>query len=468
MITYLLKRYLHKSILLQRILGLFLTFKVKPANCEEDRVIFTKTPFAKKEFTFDLKLVVSDKIKGNARIIRLIDFKNNEIYQWKTKCPPLNKCIRSLYRNISPYKARYFDVGAFFYGIKKEHSAHMNITGTYICVTCGFYIQIIDVLGIKSRIFPGNYLDQVWMYCDTSSFSSDGQYCYTVRWTLEDQIGIIDNHCTDINCQILKVKLDNLEYEVLGNVKYTDCIHQICCSPDEKHLVITSFKQDLYLPYPRQSIYLNPKGYQKSHEKGIKPGKILTFDIMTKEYWYTSIPNPVPAHIEFDPKLPNVFYLSTHNMKTYQSTLFLEGNGAIYKLRIDQYATYITGCYQDGEFYRITQPEVFEYDKKTYIAVTNTPDKLDIIDCEKMDLKKRIIVSKSPGLNFSRLGSALAPESKNIYFSSNASEHGRYILLGSYGGFKLYDMDTEQLIDLKSILPQNTTLGLGHPRKKGS
>ncbi|MCL2050359.1 MAG: hypothetical protein FWG91_01310 [Lachnospiraceae bacterium] len=467
-LSHLLKRALHKSSFFQYSLGLALStaeslFKKVKNGVEYKRILFRN----QLEQIVNLQLVVSypnNNFNFNARSINLIDFKNCIVHQYNFDCPPIKDSVTHYYKQ----EGRSLDIGSFFMGIKKEHSVHMRKDQNYICLNCGYYIQIVNTQNLLCSIVPANYLSEIWMYCDTGAYSPDDRYWYSVRWKLTHTFEMINGEQQYIPCEIIKVELETLKIAVVNTIHYKDNVHQITCSPDERYLVITSFKQNLYIDYPKESIYTNPKGYRKSHEKGIIPDEIVTLDLKTGHYWYTQIPTPVPAHVEFDLINNRRIYLSTHNMKTYQSNIFLEGNAAIYRLDIKDGETIISGCYTGSDVYRITQPDLFLRNGKVMISTANTPDKLDIIDAETMSLYERIIVTPNiKPLNFSKYGSALAPNKPNVYLSSTPSSDGRYVIVGAREGFKLYDMDAKELTTITERLPENMVLGYGHPRQLG-
>lgn len=467
-LNYLLKRILHNNRSFQYGLALTLSAgesllrKPKP-YVEHKKILFRR----QLDQPINLQLVVSytnHKFNFNARSVNLIDFQKCIVHQYNLDCPSIKDSIAKYYQQAG----RALDIGAFFMGIKKEHSVHMRKDRQYICVNCGYYIQIIYTPNKTCHIVPDDFLSEMWMYCDTGSYSPDGRYWYSVRWRINYAFEMIDHKHHYIPCEIIKVDLENTEIIVIDTIQYKDNVHQITCSPDERYLVITSFKQNLYVNYPKESIYVNPEGYRKSHKKGIIPDEIVTYDLQTSDYWYTPIPTPVPAHVEFDPLDIYRIYLSTHNMKTYQSNIFLEGNGAIYRLDIKDQQTIITGCYTGLDVYRITQPDLFIRKGKVMICTTNTPDKLDIIDAKTMSLYQHVVVTPNiKPLDFSKLGSALAPSTPNIYFSSTPSNDGRYVVIGAGEGFKVYDIDTRTLTSLNENLPDNIVLGHGHPRRLG-
>ena len=194
----------------------------------------------------------------------------------------------------------------------------------------------------------------------------------------------------------------------------------------------------------------------------------MTIDTHTGKHWRVPVPVPVSAHLEFDLLDPSVFYVSSHNISiNYQPNVILEGPGAIIKMRIEEGRTRIVGLYQ-GDLLRATQHVPFLYHGRMMIAVTNTPNKLDLCDGATMQLWRREELFPHDPLDFSRTGSCVIPMPTKAFFSVNPSTDGRFIVLESSESFHIYSTDEARFLDcaVSRQLPPGAG-GKGHTRIVG-
>jgi hypothetical protein len=200
----------------------------------------------------------------------------------------------------------------------------------------------------------------------------------------------------------------------------------------------------------------------------MKREKLVTVDLELVRHWRTDIPVPVPAHLEFDPVDPSLFYVSTHHFCPTESDLILEGPASLLKMRIGDGETLIEGEYSDDQFFRMTQHVPFLYQGRVLVAVTNFPNKLDLIDAESMSLWRRIELFPTPPLDLSRTGNVACPTYPGICLSMNPSKDGKYVVLQSSRDFLVYSVEEDRL--LAATVPQYLPEGMkpvGHTRLAG-
>jgi hypothetical protein len=402
----------------------------------------------------------------------IVDFAQRRIDRWFT--PPIEvgeakACLRAQVRPEDfPGNADFF--------IKEMLSTHVLQVSPQglLFVNRGNFLNgssftIIDTRcgeAVLIREEPG---EEPYFYTCTGGFTPDYQRWYFMRWPLSDSIALLNGEAQTAHCQIGAVELNAGEVHVVGEIENDDRIHQVTPSPDGRYLVFTSFKSDLRVRYPRATWEEDPLGYRRSHEAGIIPKDVVTLDLQTGEYWRTAVPVPVSAHLEFDLLDPAVFYVSGHNFSiNHQPDVIVEGPGAIIKMRIEAGQTPVIGMYHPRDLFRVSQHVPFLYEGRTLIAVTNTPNKLDLLDGASMRLWRREELFAHAPLDFSRTGSCISPMPDKAFFSINPSKDGRFIVLESSESFHIYSVDEACFLDaaVPRGLPPGAK-GTGHTRIVG-
>jgi hypothetical protein len=396
----------------------------------------------------------------------IVDFGDKNIKSWNVPLPPSRKANALFKAHIKRYQPAYLRLRLPFMGAGIPHCAHVSKAG-YICASNGFYNHVINTRLDQARAFPEDYLTATPMhYSKQGNFSSDGLYWYFVRWPLVGWADMIDGKADTVPCQVGRIFLPELREEVLLDIDYQEETHEIACSPDDRHAVFCTFKQELCLPYPRASFFSSRHGYKLSHEAGMKTQQLVTVDLQTSRHWFTKIPAPVIGHHVFDPDDPNVFYSSAHNVVFHELNAILEGPATLIKFRIADGRTVVEKKYSDDQFLRIFQHEVFKYRNETYIAVMSYPRYLYILHAQDLDLYKKIEISPAAHVEFGETGSALCERSRGVYFTVNASDDGRFIVLGSDADFLMFDMATDEILDLHKHLPREFGIGESIPHTR--
>ena len=400
----------------------------------------------------------------------VVDFHEKKIRSWSVGLPSSRKTNALFKAYIRKYRPSYLRMRLPFMGMGVPHCSHMSKTG-YICASNGFYNYVIDTNSKGVRIFPEDFMTATPMqYSKQGNFSSDGGWWYFVRWPMTSWADMIDGKADSVPCQVGRILLRELREEILLEIDYQEETHEIACSPDDRHLVFCTFKQELCVAYPPKSFFAARHGYKLSHEAGIKSQNLVTFDLRRGVHWLTQLPAPVIGHHVFDLDDPAVFYSSAHNVVFHEMNAILEGPATLLRLRISEGMTSIESKYSDPDFMRIFQHEVFKYRGKTYIAVMSYPRYLYILNAADMSLHRRIEVMPSARIECHDGGSVLCEKSKGIYFTVNASDDGRFIVTGSDTEFLMYDMESDALTPLGEYLPRGFGIGswIPHTRTCGN
>jgi hypothetical protein len=396
----------------------------------------------------------------------IVDFLDKNIRSWNVPLPSTRKANALFKAHISEYRPAHLRLRLPFMGMGVPHCSHVSDSG-YICSSNGFYNYIIDTQSNRARIYPEDCLTATPLhYSKQGNFSSDGRHWYFVRWPLSAWADLVDGRADTVPCQVGRILLSDLKEEILLEMDYPEETHEIACSPDDRHAVFCTFKQQLCVPYPRASFFASRHGYRVSHEAGIKLQQLVTLDLKTGRYWLAEAPAPVVGHHVFDPDDPAVFYSSAHNVVFHELNAFLEGSATLLKFRITDGQTTVEGKFSDDQFFRIFQHEIFKYNGRTYIAVMSYPRYLYILHADDLTLFRRVEISPAASVCFGDTGSALCEQSKGIYFTVNASDDGRYIAVGSDANFLMYDMAADRILSLQKHLPKGFGIGDSIPHTR--
>ena len=416
-------------------------------------------------------LFTACRIGQDCYTVDILDFSAITINRWSVPFKKIPRAIEELEKKLSAervpfgisHKAYYEDF------LMSLHAAQLSVQGKiFVCMGDffnGFYTYVIDSKSYQAEIFPNTFEAELMFYSSTGDFTPNQDHWLYVRWPFRDSIDILNGTREHAECEIGRVRISDLENEVLYRIENVDRIHQITCSPDGRYVVLSPFTWDLKSPYPRATMDEDPEGYRRSHEAGMKRDKLVTVDLELNRHWLTDIPVPVPAHFEFDPIDPSVFYLSTHHFCPMGSDVILEGPASLFKMRIRDGQTLIEGQYSDDQFFRMSQHVPFLYRSRVLVAVTNLPNKLDLIDAETMSLWRRVALFPSPPLDLSRTGNLLCPTYPTSCFSINPSKDGKYIVLEASEDFPVYSVEEDRL--LKAAVPRylpEGVKGVGHTR----
>ena len=399
----------------------------------------------------------------------IVDFKKKKIERWSVPHLNIDRAKNQILETVKPDK---FPGSADFF-VKEMLSTHVVQSSPQgkLFVSRGNFLNgtsfyMIDTSTHKAYVINEGDDEEPMFYTCTGGFSPDYTHWYFARWSLSDSAAIMNGELNVATCEIGTINLETGELEIIHVFQNDDRIHQITVSPDNKYLVLTSFKSDMRINYPRTSMDEDPSGYRKSHDAGIIPKSLVTIDLKTKSSWSTEIPCPVSAHMEFDLHDPTIFYVSGHNFSiNYRPEVIIEGSGSIIKMQIRDKKTKVIDQYAPNDLYRVSQHVPFSYKGKTIIAVTNTPNKLDLVDGETMTLWHREELFPFENLKFGETGSAVSPMPSKAFFSINPSADGRYIVLESSESFHFFDVETGYFLDatMERFLPPGAK-GTGHTR----
>ena len=422
---------------------------------------------------------------GNKYCFDIVDFNKKKLFRWFVSLPNAGNSINNIknimYKNELPlgydnYEKYYEDQYIV------PHTAQLSPDGKMFigfgAAESGFSVLVVDTNNASAKFFSSNSYGD-FLYSSTGDFDENYSNWYYANWPIENKKRQKSNEYSNlfnifsINIDTLKTKNiisigKNSNSESDLDVILPRRVHQLTMSKDGRYIVCTPFDFDPVIPYPNCPIEDDLEGYRKTHEGGMRLEHLITIDLFKKNHWFTEIPTPVPAHIEFDLYNDDIFYVSAHNIAAHNIGTILEGPAVIYKVKITKYgSTIIDSHYTNKDFFRITQHSVFLYNSKVYIAVTCVPNKLIIIDSSDMSLWRSIDLFNSAPLKLKNTG-ALSPENKMTVYSLNPSTDGKYIVMENADSFIVYDVNSDKI--LPSAVPRSLPkgfVGRGHTRTIG-
>ena len=402
----------------------------------------------------------------------IVDFSCKSIDRWSIASVGIEHAEKLLRRTLDPGKAP----GNMDFMVKEASSVHVLQVSPQgkLFVSRGNFLNgtsffMIDTSSREGFVMMEDDGDDPMFYSSTGGFSPDYSRWYFVRWPLAHTVAILNGISQVATCEIGTVELDTGKVEIVHTLDIDDRIHQISVSPDNRFLVFTSFKSDMRIDYPRASMAENPEAYRQCHNAGIIPKTVITFDIETGRHWETDVPVPVSAHMEFDLLDPSVFYVSGHNFSiNHTPEVIIEGPGAVIKMQIQGNRTVVVDQFAPDDLFRVSQHVPFIWQGKTIIAVTNTPNKLDLVDGNTMELWRREELFPFEALDFSVMGSVVSPMPEEAFFSINPAADGKYIVLESSRCFHIYDVEAAVFLDttMDRFLLEGA-VGTGHTRVVG-
>ncbi len=440
------------------------------ARAEHERISFSGVPDVP---AMDL-LFTACRIAPEGYVFDILDFDARTIDRWSVPFIRIPGAIRELEAHIPAGSVPFGYSHREYHDecIMGLHSAQLSPDGRLFIGMGDFYnglfSYLIDTASGEARGLASGFDRDLMLYSSTGDLTPGGEHWLFARWPLRDSLDIINANSTRVRCEIGRARASEPEVEVLYRLKNADRVHQVTCSPDGRHVVFVPFRWDMNVPYPPASMDEDPGGYRRSHEGGMKLEELVTVDLESGRHWRVEIPVPVPAHSEFDPLEPSVFYLSAHNFHPVKGGVVLEGPATLFRMRIRDGETLVEGSYCDDEFFRISQHVPFLYRGRALVAVTNLPNKLDLIDCRSMSLWRRVELLPAPPLDFTGTGNLLCPDYPGSCYSLNPSRDGKYIVLEDSQGFLIYSVEEDRVLPARvpRYLPEGAR-AVGHNRLAG-
>jgi hypothetical protein len=397
---------------------------------------------------------------GGRNVFDVLDFRARRIDRWSVPRLTSERIVSRLEKSLPPGALPpeaescrdYFQTQCM-----TPHTAQLAPNGVLLVgmgdPANGFCVLAIDTQRSEAKAMPADWGEGAALHCSTGGFRSGGDHWLFLRWPFAGSRDIAEGRSALTECEVWELDTTSLRTRLLCAVEAVDAGHQLTCSPDGRFAVFASFKWDI------------AAGGEGGRGSRLKPCELVAVDLQTGRARTTLVPVPAIAHPFFDPTEPDVFYLSAHNIRPVREGTCVEGPACMYRMRLCAGRPTVEGEYSDDAFFRITQHFVFCLDDRPIIAVTNLPNGLDLIDGRTMKLWRRRVLFEAPPLELGPEGCALCPSWPESCLSLCASADGRYVVLESAAGLRVYDVWEDRLADgpMSQQLPEGARI-VGHMR----
>ena len=339
----------------------------------------------------------------------------------------------------------------------------------------GFGILTIDTHSGEYEFVSGDGKASE-LFASTGDFDASFRHFYFATWPMTNTYSDAQKRLPNV-LQIERIAIANLERQLRYSAteKIADDrveggalprnLHQVTVSTDGRYVICAPFTRAQTIS-SRDEVSGAEAGKAKFKYMKVLEN-VITIDLKESRHWFTKIPVPVPAHIEFDLRHANIFYASAHNIAGSASGTILEGTATLFRLEIKDGKTEIVGSYTDSRLFRITQHTLFVHDNRILVALTCVPNRLVILDAETMTLWRDVELFEAEPIRISNSG-ALSPETSLTVYSLNPSSDGRFIVLENASDFIVYDIAEDKVLDarISRCIPRGYC-GRGHTRSVG-
>jgi hypothetical protein len=194
---------------------------------------------------------------------------------------------------------------------------------------------------------------------------------------------------------------------------------------------------------------------------------MIVYDARTHSLNRHEIPGG-PAHIEWDPVDPEMFYICSNNLAINNDSLYCFGPSRIDAYRLKNGEAIWQAKYQSEDFLRAPGHRITRFKGQSLMLLPVHPNQVHILDLEKMSLCKKIWV---PGAERQKATLADGPfayppalRDKTPY-SVEAEDGTPYLFLSNVSALRVVDLETANELD--SIIYNGGKAGgfLGHAAK---
>jgi hypothetical protein len=398
----------------------------------------------------------------------LVDFARRSITAWTIDLKALHGHVMAHLAGLSnpavPWKqdslSKFIDVIHF------PHSADCWGEWIYLTLIEGSVVLGLHAFSDAYEVLYDRDAAGVPMYSSTNQIR-DGKM-YFSRWPIEDTFAHEADRTRPVRIQVGSYDLASKRWALGPAIAGPDDIHYTAVSPDHSHVVLVEMSQDPVVPMPvdRQFEQLAPEDKNRIRGAGVHESELITCHLPTGEIHRQRIAGG-PAHIEWDDRERDVYYLSSHCLVTNNDTLYAFGNCRIDKFRLVGGRSVLEASYEAPDLLRGPSHRLTSWGGRALMAIPVYPNRVDIMDRASMSLYKRIELSRKPrALDFASGPVRYPPSSQEKTPYTVDGQNGTpYLYLSSVWDVSVLDAETERKLGSVVYNRDKSVMLMGHASK---
>lgn len=225
-----------------------------------------------------------------------------------------------------------------------------------------------------------------YVFGSTQWFNAGSSNRYFMTFSMPDSLQkVLDPH-HPVKSRVHRINENTGEITELWKGIYSDYMHEILVSSDEKTIVVCDVGR-----------FLDKEGK-------LIPSRVLVLNQSSVSPWIGScVENG--AHAQFDPQHERVVYFSNHNflfvhtpwrdlLKKGTYSLDFKGPAAVYKYRIEESGPMLDSVFNHPDMFRLTNNHVFRHRDSKVLAAMGAPAFIFLADASDMSFTRKLEVTQ--------------------------------------------------------------------------
>ena len=347
-----------------------------------------------------------------------IDLKKSSVIVWNVD---ISLYISHVINQFSQFELNTKEL----YGRFALHTSFVYHNQIYALPAYGDFILCFDIDSSEYEIF---YDSVEHIYSFTNGVVNDN--IYFTRWTIFDYFKRKSTE-EDVQIDIGYYNIKSDEFRVIKSVLGPESIHQTVLSPKKDKIIAVE------VPRYEKIMYINK---DVAVSRALQESRILSYDLLKNKLHMISSDNG-PAHITFDMNDSNVGYVACCNFSPL---------GCFGPARLDKYdfknGIVKTGMYEEEDFYRIPNHEIFEYEGEYLLATPVYSNQVRLIDISTMKCRKKIHLSNKNIMPEKGKVPFYYPFTDRTPYTVLPVNNTRYIVMCSIRAIEILDFLDEKII----------------------